>query len=422
MKYRYYVDPYFIIVGTFLFLCFNTIYSASSVIAPDYKLGVESISPSLWKKLSNGLRVGLVTNQTGKDSLGRRTIDIFCKQGVTISCILVPEHGLDGKTAAEKDIYDGFDVKTKIPVISLYKNGSGMQVDAKTAADIDIFVVDLQDVGMRHYTYISTLYRILQAAVTYNKSVIVLDRPNLLGGLMEGPLVTKELHSFISIAPIPLRHGMTIGELAYFFNKKVLPQSAKLHVVTMKGYERKVYDQELLAALSPNVASRGSVFGYSFLGLLGEVRPFNVGVGTKYSFKQIALDRSLNVSKKAWKELQTILQDFGISSIFRRYNGSNGKEYEGLLLTLKTVETTSTFSLLLSIILWAQEWDIPLEFAPGFTVAMGIPDIKEFLIEKKSLKPVRRKMRKQLFSFYNKARSFFLYKPYPYPFTNVFAD
>lgn len=411
MEYRYSLYLYFT-KAVFLFFLYNNTYG-QEVITPDYKLGIESISSALWKKLSDGSRIGLVTNQTGKDSSGRRTIDIFLKQGVTVTCILVPEHGLDGKIKAEKDVPDQIDTATGVPVVSLYKKWSGAPITPETAENIDIFVVDLQDVGMRHYTYISTLYRMLEAAVTYKKKIIVLDRPNFLGGLMEGPLVAKELHSFISIAPIPLRHGMTIGELAHFFNKKVLKEPAQLHVVAMKGYERQVNNQELIAALSPNISSRESLLGYSFLGLLGEVRPFNVGVGTKHSFKKIGLERSLKVSKKAWKELRMILQDYGISSTFEKYTGSNGKEYEGLLLYLKTVEKISTLSLFFSIIFWAHKWNIPLQFAPIFDKAMGISEIKNLLIEKKSLDSMHYKINKQLSSFYNKARSSFLYKPHP---------
>lgn len=100
---------------------------------------------------------------------------------------------------------------------------------------VDILIFDIQDVGMRHFTYISLLYKVMEAAKTFDKPLIVCDRPNPLGGLMEGPLVEPSLISFISIAPVPLRHGMTIGELALYFNRYQMNNSVSLHVAKMKS-------------------------------------------------------------------------------------------------------------------------------------------------------------------------------------------
>ena len=194
--------------------------------------------------------------------------------------IFAPEHGFDGKSHAAQEIKDGRDVKTKIPVMSLYGKGTGKKVDPEMIKNIDAFFFDIQDSGMRHYTYISTLFTILKAAEEEKKKVIVFDRPNPLGKAMEGPLVESSLISFISIASIPLRHGMTLGELAEYFNQHVLEKQAALTVVPMKNYDRTVGIEHLHAPLSPNIASKESCHGYSFLGLLGEVKPFDVGVGT----------------------------------------------------------------------------------------------------------------------------------------------
>src|SRR5207249_6044556 len=143
--------------------------------------------------------------------------------------------------------------------------------------ELDCLVFDIQDSGMRHYTYISTLLNTMKIAAEYKKPYIVLDRPNPLGGMMQGPLVQPDLISFISIAPIPLRHGMTIGELAHYFNGHILEKSAILHVIPMHDYNRmNGFAGTFLHQLSPNLLSLQSCYGYSFLGLLGEVEPFDV--------------------------------------------------------------------------------------------------------------------------------------------------
>ncbi|MES2181763.1 MAG: exo-beta-N-acetylmuramidase NamZ domain-containing protein, partial [Pseudomonadota bacterium] len=132
---------------------------------------------------------------------------------------------------------------------------------------------DIQDSGMRHYTYISTLYHAMKVAAQYNKQMVIFDRPNPLGARMEGPVVTQQLKSFISIAQVPLRHGMTVGELAWYFNKYELEKPAELHVVRMHGYDRRarfVAQNELAQPLSPGLRTEQACYGYSFLGLLGE--------------------------------------------------------------------------------------------------------------------------------------------------------
>lgn len=379
-----------------------------------YQLGVESISSLMWKKLANKKRIGLVTNQTGRDQSGRRTIDIFSDHGVALACVLVPEHGLDGKVLAGSDVLDGVDMQTGLSIISLYKHGSGKQVDPKILQKIDMFIVDLQDVGMRHYTYISTLYRVLESAAEHKKQVIVLDRPNLLGGLMEGPLVEDGLHSFVSIAPIPLRHGMTIGELALYFNKKILKKPARLHVVSMTGYQRNdATIQKLLAPLSPNIASRKAVNGYSFLGLLGEVKPFDIGIATPHAFQRIGLPQSLNIDKSFWKEMQGILADAEIASRRCAYTRQNGSRYDGLLLSLESVETISTLSLFFSLIMCAHKWDISLECSALFDKAVGTKSIREWIMQQTPFSCVRNSINKQLSDFYRRAQCCFLYDPHP---------
>src|ERR1700722_2326786 len=190
---------------------------SKKITTPAMKLGLENIEDAMWLKLGNSANkkasIGLITNHTGKNQQGSRTIDVLLQRGLAIKKIFVPEHGLDGQLAAEKEVKDSIDAKTNISVVSLYGQGTGKKIPAQKLKDIDVLIFDMQDSGMRHYTYVSTLLYVLEAAGMYNKSLIVLDRPNPLGVRMEGPLVDNFQKSFISVASIPLRHGMTIGEL-----------------------------------------------------------------------------------------------------------------------------------------------------------------------------------------------------------------
>jgi len=224
-------------VALFLPKLFIThIHSHSRVISSQkpssFRLGLENLSDSFLKKLmlryGKNFKIGLVTNQSGRDQSGRRTIDILLAKGLHVSLIFAPEHGIDGKTVTLRDIENGKDAKSNIRVISLYRNGSTKKFDKRLLQDLDVLFFDIQDSGMRHYTYITTLFEMLESAALYDKTVVVFDRPNLLGPYMEGALVASSLKSAISYASIPVRYGMTIGELALYFNKKILKKPAKV--------------------------------------------------------------------------------------------------------------------------------------------------------------------------------------------------
>src|SRR5579872_3458062 len=185
-------------------LIFNLIHAAQE----PFMLGIENISPELLSWLSKK-RVALITNQSGRDQQGRRSVDLLLSKHVNLVKILAPEHGINGTIAAATLVPDTVDKATLLPIVSLYGHGTGKKIDASLGNSIDVFMIDIQDVGMRHFTYISTLLRVLEFAAEHNKYVIVCDRPNPLGSPVEGPGVESELISFISAASIPLRHGMT---------------------------------------------------------------------------------------------------------------------------------------------------------------------------------------------------------------------
>jgi uncharacterized protein YbbC (DUF1343 family) len=161
-------------------------------------------------------RLGVVTNHTGVTANGTHIVDTLHSLGYEITALFGPEHGIRGDAPAGEKILDGVDAKTGISVFSLY--GQHRKPTDEMLSNVDILIFDIQDIGARFYTYISTLFYIVQAGAEKNIPVIVLDRPNPIGGLqVEGPIRKENLSSFVGIAPIPVRHGMTVGELATLF-------------------------------------------------------------------------------------------------------------------------------------------------------------------------------------------------------------
>jgi len=379
-----------------------------------FQLGIENISPALATWLRSH-RVGLITNQTGLDQAGKKTVDILKEQGIFVQALFAPEHGINGLLPAAEHVPDSFDQAQQIPVISLYENETGKKIAESVFKDIDTIVFDIQDSGMRHYTYISTLYEVLKAAGQYNKHLVVFDRPNPLGGVMEGPLVDQELLSFISIAPIPVRHGMTIGELAYYFNKNIVPVPAQLQVVKMKNYLRgNGLTGELQAALSPNIASKASCYGYSFLGLLGEVAPFHVGVGTDKAFQYIMLPKKLAFPVNKWNAFSALLDKINLPHTPHYYFNSVKKEwYEGVQLKIEDINRVQSFTAFLQVLHFFKNAGIEFNFAKFFDKAVGTRSVHDFITGLVSKEQFVSKINSELKTFFKNAKSSFLYQPWP---------
>jgi uncharacterized protein YbbC (DUF1343 family) len=384
-------------------------------VYPEFRLGIENIPDKFaWHCLTKKMSVGLITNQTGKDQKGNRTVDILLKKGFKITAIFAPEHGFDGITKAEQEVKDGFDVKTGIPVISLYGKGIGKKIDPEVIKNVDVFFFDIQDSGMRHYTYISTLFTILQVAAQEGKQVVVFDRPNPLGKTMEGPLVEPNLISFISIAPIPLRHGMTVGELAEYFNSHVLEKKAQLAVIPMKEYDRCNGLGDLHAPLSPNIASKASCQGYCFLGLLGEVSPFDVAIGTPNAFQVITLPESLQISQSVWQQLAIQLKNYGINcTLFKFYCERKKEMHVGLQLSMPNMNRVNAFNAFLTTVATMKKAGVSIDFKPIFDKAAGSKQVRLFLMGILSYQEMINDINSSLQAFFQKAQSVFKYLPYP---------
>ena len=247
------------------------------------RTGLEVLARDGFKPLQ-GKRVGLVTNHTGRDAKGTSAIDLLASaKGMTLAALFSPEHGIRGE--ADAKVEGGRDPKTGLPVHSLY--GKTTKPTAEMLKDVDLLVFDLQDAGARFYTYITTLALVMEAAKENDKGVVVLDRPNPIGGdAVEGPVLEDALRGdFIGYFPLPMRHGMTIGELATLYNRE-FKIGCRLEVVRMEGWKRSMYFDETglpWVNPSPNMRSLAAAISYPGLGAL-ETTPLSVGRGTGRAF------------------------------------------------------------------------------------------------------------------------------------------
>lgn len=189
-----------------------------------------------------GRRVGLVTNAAAVTTRFDHTLGVLLRTGTLVRALFAPEHGLDAAGADASPIDDSVESKTLLPIYSLY--GNHMEPTPEMLSDIDVLLFDMQDVGVRFYTFTTTLFHVLKAAATNGRAVLILDRPNPVNGVMvEGPLVEKGLESFISRLPIPIRHGLTVGELARYL-VDVFQFDLELTVIEMQGWKRSMWFDE----------------------------------------------------------------------------------------------------------------------------------------------------------------------------------
>ena len=258
----------------------------------EVKAGIDVLEDHGFRELHSDadhpIRVGLVTNQTGIDARGQRTVDVIAHApGVKVAAIFSPEHGIAGKLDTS-DIGNSKDEATGAPIYSAYGEGDAKRRPSQTVmAGLDVVVFDIQDVGVRFYTYESTLGYFLEAAAKAGKEVVVLDRPNPIGGgFVQGPVADLGRESFVSYGHTPVRHGMTMGELARMFNSE-RNIGARLTVVPMQGWVRgDWFDStgELWVTPSPNMRNLTEAILYPGVGMI-EGSNISVGRGTDTPFE-----------------------------------------------------------------------------------------------------------------------------------------
>ncbi len=253
--------------------------------APAVRPGIEVLlSDSL--ALVRHARLGLVTNQAGVDAAGVSDVDRLRRDGLELVALFSPEHGFRGSAAPGAAVANAVDSATGLPIYSLY--GQNTAPTAEMLAGLDVLLVDLQDVGARYYTYLGTTVAVMRAAVRGGKRVVVLDRPNPIGGAVQGNVLDTAFASFVGMLPVPMRHGMTLGELARLANTE-LRIGADLTVVPAQGWSPTMdFAQTGLPFIppSPNLRSLEALFHYPGICLM-EGTNLSVGRGTDHPFEQV---------------------------------------------------------------------------------------------------------------------------------------
>ncbi|ASS62456.1 MULTISPECIES: exo-beta-N-acetylmuramidase NamZ family protein [Bacillus] len=272
---------------------------------PSIQTGIDRLLKD-YKQELKGKRVGLITNPTGVNASLKSSVDVLYEApDIHLTALFGPEHGVRGDAQAGDKVTSYIDEKTGLPVYSLY--GETRKPTPDMLKDTDVLIFDIQDVGTRYYTYIYTMAYAMEAAKEKGIPFYVLDRPNPQGGRNpDGPVLEPDYASFVGLYPIPLKHGMTIGELALLFNKE-FHIGADLTVVKMKRWKRTmtIEDTGLPFVLpSPNIPTPDSIFAYSATGLIegtnvsegrGTTKPFEL-IGAPY-MKSTELEERLNSLK-----------------------------------------------------------------------------------------------------------------------------
>lgn len=271
---RHIILPLLLIVA-----CCTPAHAADSL-----RLGNER--PELYLPLLRGKKVGLLSNHTGIDRDSVHTLDKLLAAGINVTTLFSPEHGFRGDADAGQKVANATDSRTGLPVVSLY-GAKSLPLAAGVADSVDVFVVDLQDVGLRFYTYYITMLRLMEEAAREGKELIVLDRPNPLGMTVDGPVLDMSLKSGVGALPIPVVHGMTMGELARMIaGEGWMKPSAKplaFTIIPMEGYTHSTRFK-LLNRPSPNLKSMHAVYLYPSTCLF-EGTVMSLGRGTEHPFE-----------------------------------------------------------------------------------------------------------------------------------------
>ena len=322
--------------GIFLGIIGGLLVAGTAARGEPFALGIDELEKTNFAALQ-GKRIGLVTNPSGADSHGRSAIEVlFHGQGFKLVKLFGPEHGVDGLTPAGKSFNMTRDRRTGLPVYPLFQTAHGdfRHPSAEQFAGLDAVVYDVQDLGNRSYTFISTLGNVMDEAARLGIEVIVLDRPNPLGGVrIEGPLLDPALKSFVGQYDIPLVYGLTPGELARWINHRYLAQPCRLRVIAMHGYTRgMVWEDTGLpwVPTSPNIQTVGAARGYTATGMLGEVG-IESGLDGPYPFQMIS-GSGWNTGLLATRF--NALNVPGVRASPLDYRTSDGHPYQGVRLQI----------------------------------------------------------------------------------------
>lgn len=259
--------------------------------AAKVKVGIDRLMDDEFSSLLKGKRIGLITNQTGVNQQLESTVDILKAnakaKGYSLVALFAPEHGINGSAYAYQTIEESKDVDN-LPIYSLY--GDTQRPTPEMLKGINLLIYDIQDIGARSYTYIATMFYAMEEAAKQGIAFLVLDRPNPINGItIDGPMLEDKWRSSVGYVNVPYCHGMTIGELARFFNGEY-KINCKLDVVSMQGWKRSMSfgDTKLpWIPTSPYIPEPTTPFFYPTTGILGELKLVNIGIGYTLPFKVV---------------------------------------------------------------------------------------------------------------------------------------
>ena len=343
--------------------------------------------------LTNKKSIAIVGNQTSMVN-NTHLVDTLISLNQNIKTVFSPEHGFRGTSDAGAKIENEVDIKTGIPIISLY--GKNKKPKKKNLVDIDIIVFDIQDVGARFYTYISTLHYVLEACGEENIKIIVLDRPNPNGNYIDGPVLEEKYKSFVGMHPIPIVHAMTIGEYAkMIIGEKWIEKKCDLTVIKMLNYNRKkIY--ELPIKPSPNLPNKRAVNLYPSLCLF-EGTIISIGRGTKKPFQHFGHPK-LNL--------------YNYSFIPKSGPGSKYPKHENKICYGKDLTNTpilNSINLEWLIETYDQSQNKEDFFISFFDKLAGTDKLRKQIISGKSWKEIKKSWKNELNEFKNIRNKYLLY-------------
>ncbi len=342
-------------------------------------LGVDYLEKTNFKVLQKK-KIGLLTHPAGKNRDGTSTVELMVESPeVNLVALFGPEHGIYGNEKASVPVEDKIDLRTGLPVFSLY--GKFRKPTSNMLEKIDALVIDMQDVGVRCYTYVSCMRYAIEACFENNVEVIVLDRPNPLGGeKLAGPMIDEEWMSYVGAFPMPFVHGMTIAELALWAKKtpgilkieEVDRKRGKLTIVPMRGWNRSMtWPQTGLDwhPTSPNIPNLDSVAGYPMTGLGAQLGNFRHGIGTPHPFRLLSFEGKKAVEIKS--ELDQIDLD-GLDFKLKSVRDDSGKLIEGVYIVLSDWNAWNPTELAFEMMRIAAKWESPNPFREATEAEMKL--------------------------------------------------
>lgn len=387
--------PYFLRIIFFLpLICLSINVNAGESLIT----GAERFEEYL--PLLNGKRVGMVINHTSVVGQQKaHLLDTLLSLKVNVVAVFAPEHGFRGNADAGEVIKDGKDSRTGVPIISLY--GDNKKPTAQQLRNIDVVVFDIQDVGARFYTYISTMHYVMEACAEHKKEFIVLDRPNPCD-YVDGPVLETSFRSFVGMHPIPVLHGCTVGELASMINGegwlKATPKTCKLTVIPMKGWKHGQF-YSLPVKPSPNLPNDQSIRLYASLCPF-EATKISVGRGTTYPFQVLGAP---NKKYGAFTFTPHSLPGFDKNPMHK------DKLCYGL--DLRQQDVTSGFSLKYIIDFYKKSGEGAAFFSRSrwMDLLMGTSKVRTAIIAGKSEAEIRNSWQKELNSYKDMRKKYLLY-------------